>query len=352
MAKISLPNEAGDKNTKYKEYHFDDAQHFYDVLVNLNDSMIDAEPAVYYPEFHGQIRWIFRGNWNSTWELLPSAFRNGWLEKFILRRPFRLENLEPASTPVKPRVINIDNVKFRKLMTKKDTIKYQIMAEFALLTEFRQIANSSGIDCNYTSFSHNYEDTLDKTFNELGTDFDEKDFDSETFGELDFWPDNSLWPLMALAQHHGMPTRLLDFSYNPLFAMFFAASYPFEKKLTEISKNDTLCVWVMNEATSDDLTWKPIPAPNERSGNLFAQEGVLIIDPNANKKFNAAKNKWQGFEDIKLPNPMIKLTLRQSKYKELLRLLWESDITPARIRPNLDRVTETIEYNHWLWVEK
>ncbi len=356
MAKIELPEKIIDETKEYTEYHFDDAQHFYDVLLNLNDSMIDAEPAVYYPELNGQVRWIFRGNWDSTWELLPSALRGGWLDKFVLKRPFKLENREPASAPIKPRVVNIKLVKFTELITKEDKIKNQIMAEFALLTEFRKIANSSGIDCSYTSFSDTYENRLNKTFDKpnavFGENADEKDFDSEILGELDLWPDNSLWPLMALAQHHGIPTRLLDFTYNPLFAIFFAASYPFEKKLTEIPENDNLCVWAVSESTPRDSTWKAIPAPNDRSGNLFAQEGVLIIDPNANKKFNAAKNKWQGFEDIKLPNPMIKLTLRQSKYKELLRLLWESDITPVRIRPNLDRVTETLEYNHWLWVEK
>ncbi len=341
IKEIKLPAPNKDSKTCI-EYNFDDAQNFYEVLLNF-ETMVRNGPWRYTPAVDGQLRWIFRGQWDSTKGLRPTAFRPELYENLIMppKQPIQEGNKQDQQKPIKEK----DKHKHQRLID-------QIRIECTLLKEFMETANTLGIDCSYTPSLYDYMKEIEKDYYADGGEYVKKQLliNCPFLDSSLKWPTNSIFPLLSLARHHGIPTRLLDFTYNSLFAAFFASSEPFFQNDINPNNNEKLCIWAINEKTEirkgGDLV--KIPATSNRSGNLFAQEGLLMLDKKANKHFMDT-GKWRDLETLIEPKRLIKLTLPQTKYKKLLGFLWHSNITPARVMPNLDKVTQTLEYNQWLY---
>jgi len=101
--------------------------------------------------------------------------------------------------------------------------------------------------------------------------------DKSHINPSDEWPNEKLIELMALAQHHGVPTHLLDWSKRSYVAAYFAASTALAKR--DIGDNtDKIAVWALNvEEIRSYKNINIIKVPGSTSSNLAAQSGLFTV---------------------------------------------------------------------------
>jgi len=178
--------------------------------------------------------------------------------------------------------------------------------------------------------------------------------------------DNAL-SLMALAQHYGVPTRLLDWTRLPYVSAFFAAEDA-SRQHSETGSSEKLIVWAfyfpgLGKQTlygDDSYFIRGITAPSASNPNLKAQQGVFtLVNPGATEE-RGGNFRYKPFDEI-LENyatgssheewflvcKIQKFTLPASEANELLFLLAKMDITPSFIYPGYQNIiTDMSNENH------
>ena len=84
-------------------------------------------------------------------------------------------------------------------------------------------------------------------------------FKEQSLPFLNFTPSND-WEWLALAQHHGLPTRLLDWTTNPLVAAYFAV---------EKEYNGDSAVYAYRTRNFLNISDKPDPFKTKKFGKFI-----------------------------------------------------------------------------------
>src|SRR5436305_1504724 len=167
------------------------------------------------------------------------------------------------------------------------------------------------------------------------------------------WDDDFQW--LALMQHHGAPTRLIDFTWSPYVAAFFAL---------ERTRADGV-VWALNKARVDTGLARMDPRisgsfrrhflkghhrfiwmgePHTMNSRLIAQSGTFAVPGVLDVALEDILSR-SNREDI-----LSKFVLANSVRELGMRELYRMNITYASLFPDLDGLARSMAYElefHW-----
>lgn len=178
-------------------------------------------------------------------------------------------------------------------------------------------------------------------------------------------PPNNLLDLFALAQHHGVPTRLIDWTSNSFTAAFFAAQDVVAAEALDIDAE--FAIWCLDTTAveGENFPYYDIfpPAPFSYFTTSYhrqiyqrVQRGGFTVDDDAARHYSdhgswishdgLIAEWWSYFGEpassLLGGPPLKKVTVPSSAAENTLRILARYDITLADLMPTLDNVAKML----------
>jgi FRG domain len=254
-------------------------------------------------------RFIFRGQSNSEWELVPRVFRT-----------------------------SVINTYKRGMMSTLSNHPGQFFFEWSLLHGFIQYCDAAGL-------------TVPGDSMEFRAYFDQNNITNVHGITSKNWPQDRVVPLMAMAQHHGVPTRLLDWSSNPYVACYHAAATAVIRNREDVRADEKIAIFALDLNTLPRIDGvKHLRVPGSTSAYLCSQTGSFLLVDNSGYRGEAFTHNVSVESKLGLhANLLKKVTLPTTLAGDLLLRCDRFGISAASVFPGYDGVGKAVLESTLAW---
>ncbi|MDE2826610.1 MAG: FRG domain-containing protein [Bacteroidota bacterium] len=273
-------------------------------VINLpNADSLWAELSDRHKDSNADNEIIYRGHSNAKWDLVPTILRSPSIQRF--------EKL------------------FGHYLNSED----QVWAEFVTLQQFIYSCDVAGTAVPNDSVRFREENLTQERI-------------IEYIQYPNRWPSKELMDSMAMAQLHGLPTRLLDWTTNPYVAAYFAASQAL-RDWSRREEGQELAIFALKQGAHSNTYCGPVRilrVGGSTSDNVVAQQGLFTVHPILEEKGQRVVVK--NLEEY-LPSDrsMLKLTVPVNECVDLYELCLQFGFNAARLFPTADGASRTVIEN-------